>query len=88
MIRQPRILLLDEATAALDGESEKIVQEALDRARDGRTCIVVAHRLSSIQNANTICVIENGKCVEFGDHQTLLERKGLYHRLVKSQSME
>uniref|UniRef100_A0AC34FWP2 ABC transporter domain-containing protein n=1 Tax=Panagrolaimus sp. ES5 TaxID=591445 RepID=A0AC34FWP2_9BILA len=88
VIRNPRILLLDEATAALDGESEKIVQEALDRAKSGRTCIVVAHRLSTIQNADIICVIENGKCVEFGNHQTLLERRGLYYRLVQSQSMD
>uniref|UniRef100_A0AC35GE69 p-glycoprotein n=1 Tax=Panagrolaimus sp. PS1159 TaxID=55785 RepID=A0AC35GE69_9BILA len=88
VIRNPRILLLDEATAALDGESEKIVQEALDRAKYGRTCLVVAHRLSTIQNADIICVIENGKCVEFGNHQTLLERRGLYYRLVKSQSMD
>uniref|UniRef100_A0A914PN14 ABC transporter domain-containing protein n=1 Tax=Panagrolaimus davidi TaxID=227884 RepID=A0A914PN14_9BILA len=88
VIRNPRILLLDEATAALDGESEKIVQEALDRAKSGRTCLVVAHRLSTIQNADIICVIENGKCVEFGNHQTLLERRGLYYRLVKSQSMD
>ena len=87
VLREPKILLLDEATAALDGESEKLVQEALDRARDGRTCLVVAHRLSTIQTADLIYVLENGKVLEAGDHQQLLERKGLYYRLVKSQSV-
>ena len=87
VLRSPNILLLDEATAALDGESEKLVQEALDRARCGRTCLVVAHRLSTIQNADLIYVLENGKVLEAGDHQQLLERQGLYYRLVKSQSV-
>uniref|UniRef100_A0A7E4UP36 ABC-type xenobiotic transporter n=1 Tax=Panagrellus redivivus TaxID=6233 RepID=A0A7E4UP36_PANRE len=87
IFREPRILLLDEATAALDGESEKLVQEALDHARLGRTCITVAHRLSTIQNADLICVIDSGKCVESGTHDQLVERRGLYYRLVQSQTM-
>uniref|UniRef100_A0A7E4V6E2 ABC-type xenobiotic transporter n=1 Tax=Panagrellus redivivus TaxID=6233 RepID=A0A7E4V6E2_PANRE len=87
IFREPRILLLDEATAALDGESEKLVQEAIDRARDGRTCITVAHRLSTIQNADLICVIDSGKCVESGTHDQLVGNRGLYYRLVQSQSM-
>uniref|UniRef100_A0A7E4ZR48 ABC-type xenobiotic transporter n=1 Tax=Panagrellus redivivus TaxID=6233 RepID=A0A7E4ZR48_PANRE len=87
IFREPRILLLDEATAALDGESEKLVQEALDRARDGRTCITVAHRLSTIQNADLICVIDKGECIESGTHEQLVERRGLYYRLVQSQNM-
>ncbi|XP_069318702.1 ATP-dependent translocase ABCB1 [Eulemur rufifrons] len=86
LVRQPHILLLDEATSALDTESEKVVQEALDKAREGRTCIVIAHRLSTIQSADLIVVFQNGKVKEHGTHQQLLAQKGIYFSMVSVQA--
>ena len=83
MIRKPHILLLDEATSALDNQSEQIVQDALDKALVGRTCIVIAHRLTTIQNANKITVIKDGQVVEEGAHSQLIENKGFYYMLQK-----
>ncbi|XP_055864045.1 ATP-dependent translocase ABCB1-like isoform X3 [Biomphalaria glabrata] len=87
LVRDPRILLLDEATSALDSESEGIVQAALDKAREGRTTVIVAHRLSTIQNADVIYVLDKGEVVEMGKHQELMKNKGTYFNLVTLQTL-
>ncbi|XP_061840917.1 bile salt export pump-like [Nerophis lumbriciformis] len=86
LVRNPRILLLDMATSALDNESEAVVQEALDKVRQGRTTISIAHRLSTIKNADVIVGFERGQAVEKGKHSELLDRKGVYFTLVTLQS--
>lgn len=86
LIRQAPILVFDEATSALDTKSENIVQEALDRARVGKTTLIIAHRLSTIKNADKIVVLKDGMVVEQGTHQELLEKRGEYHCLYRTQS--
>jgi subfamily B ATP-binding cassette protein MsbA len=81
ILKNPRILLLDEATSSLDSESERLVQEALERLMQGRTTFIVAHRLSTIQHADRILVLDKGRLVEEGTHAQLMEQKGLYHYL-------
>ncbi|XP_015277731.1 PREDICTED: bile salt export pump [Gekko japonicus] len=86
LVRNPKILLLDMATSALDNESEATVQEALHKARLGRTAVSIAHRLSTIKTADVIIGFEHGRAVERGTHEELLERKGVYFTLVTLQS--
>ncbi|MCI1821179.1 MAG: ABC transporter ATP-binding protein/permease [Megasphaera sp.] len=85
ILKNPRILILDEATSALDTESEKIVQAALDRLMKGRTAVVIAHRLSTVRNADKIVVIDKGRIAEVGTHEQLLAKKGLYANLYAVQ---
>ncbi|KPP78935.1 ATP-binding cassette sub-family B member 8, mitochondrial-like, partial [Scleropages formosus] len=88
LIKNPSILVLDEATSALDAESERVVQEALDRACAGRTVLVIAHRLSTIQRADLICVLSNGRVTEAGTHLDLLSKGGLYADLIRRQRVQ
>ena len=88
ILKNPRILILDEATSALDAESERLVQDALDKLMVGRTTFVIAHRLSTIQRADSILVLEKGRMVECGSHAALLEAGGLYSKLYSLQTEE
>ncbi len=85
VLKNPPIMLLDEATSALDTESEKLVQDALNKLMKNRTSLVIAHRLSTIQNADLIVVLDEGKIIEQGNHQELVIRDGLYNKLVNMQ---
>ena len=87
LLSDPAILILDEATSALDTESERLVQEALERLMKTRTTIAIAHRLSTIKNADEICVLYEGEIVERGKHEELIELNGYYKRLHDMQQL-
>ena len=87
VLKNPDILILDEATSALDTESEKLVQDALNKLLEGRTSLVIAHRLSTIHNADKIIVVDQGEIVETGTHQQLMELEGVYKRLIEMQQI-
>ena len=88
VLKNPPIMILDEATSSLDTEIEKLVQDALIKMMENRTSLVIAHRLSTVQNADEIIVLGNGKIKEQGKHQELLDKKGVYYNLVKMQSLK
>ncbi len=88
LLKNPRLLILDEATSALDAESERVVQEALDRLMNGRTTFLIAHRLTTVQRADRILVLNKGRIVEEGTHATLMDRRGLYHYLYTLRQAE
>jgi subfamily B ATP-binding cassette protein MsbA len=88
VIKNPRVLLLDEATSSLDAESERLVQEALEQLMKGRTTFVIAHRLTTIQGADRILVLDKGRLVETGTHGELMARQGLYHYLYTMRLTE
>lgn len=88
LVRDPKVLLLDEATSALDAESECIVQSALDGIMGQRTVLVIAHRLSTVQQADRIVCMKAGQIVEVGSHKDLLDRNGEYAGLVSKQNMQ
>jgi len=85
VLKNPRILVLDEATSALDAESEHLVKEALDRLMHGRTTLIIAHRLSTVRDADRVLVIDGGAIAQSGTHDELMARDGLYKRLVERQ---
>ncbi|MDQ3683763.1 MAG: ATP-binding cassette domain-containing protein, partial [Bacteroidota bacterium] len=88
ILKNAPILILDEATSALDSESEMLVQQAIERVMQNKTCVIIAHRLSTVQHANEIIVIEEGEIVERGTHTSLMQRQGFYYRLVQMQEVK
>ena len=86
IIQNPKILILDEATAAMDTETERNIQEALTKLKAGRTTIAIAHRLSTLRDADMLAVIDDGKVVEYGSYQELMRKKGEYYKLYQIQA--
>ena len=88
VVRNPRLFVLDEATSSIDTETEKVIQDAIQNVLEGRTSFVIAHRLSTVRNANKILVIDDGKIIESGNHKELIKSKGYYYELYKNQFIE
>ena len=86
IIQNPKILILDEATAAMDTETERNIQEALSKLKSGRTTLAIAHRLSTLRDADYLAVIDDGKVVEYGTFQELMRKKGEYFKLYQIQA--
>lgn len=88
VVRNPRLFVLDEATSSIDTETEKVIQDAIHNVLDGRTSFVIAHRLSTVRNADKILVIDDGKIIESGNHKELIQSKGYYYELYRNQFIE
>lgn len=87
VIKNPSMLIFDEATAAVDSETEHLIQEAIERLISGRTTLMIAHRLSTLRKANKIIVVDKGKIIEFGSQEELMALKGKYYKLIEIQNM-